>query len=129
MISAHALQILIPDCDDGCIRGVIPALMLGFSYSTFSSILWSHVARVVENRLLGTAFGLYTLVVNIEFCFTPVIVGWLQEHTAAQQGFMWSEIFFGIMGFCALICNLMMYGYDLKSKKAEKTNKRNEILD
>ena len=65
MIAAHVLQIMIPDCDDACARGMIPSLMLGFSWSTLSCIMWSNIAKYVEARLLGTAFGIYALVANL----------------------------------------------------------------
>jgi hypothetical protein len=61
MFFAHILQIIIPDCDDGCFRGVIPSILLGISYAAYSAILWSNVAFVVPEKTLGTAFGILSV--------------------------------------------------------------------
>jgi uncharacterized membrane protein len=81
---SHFLQIILPDCDDACFRAVVPSILLGISYSTYSCILWSNVAFVVPEKTLGTAFGILAVVQNIVGSVSPYVVGYLNDNTTAQ---------------------------------------------
>ena len=63
MLIAHCLQLVIPMCEGSDCRHILPVLplvLLGFSYSTYSVVLWGSLPYMVEARTLGTAFGICT---------------------------------------------------------------------
>jgi len=61
MIIAHAMQLVIPTCDDRCWYSVVPSVLLGLSYSIYAVVLWGSLPYLVEARTLGTAFGICTV--------------------------------------------------------------------
>ena len=75
-----------------------------FSKATNTAAMWPSVALIVEEKKLGTAYGLMTMIQNIGLTTFNVLVGWAND-TSAVNGItdyslgMW---FFSITGFVGL---------------------------
>ena len=89
MVLAHCLNLILPMCDEdqGCgkIMPVIPLILLGFSYSTYSVVLWGSLPYMVEARTLGTAFGICTACQNLGTFLAAPIIGYLTRSEDARQ--------------------------------------------
>ena len=45
------------DCKETCEIFLLPLIMMGFSYSMFTGILWPAIGLVVKPNMIGTAYG------------------------------------------------------------------------
>jgi MFS family permease len=96
---------------------VVPSVLLGISYSTYSAILWANVALVVPEKTFGTAYGLLAVIQNVGSTVAPYIVGYINDSTTTQHGYFWSEIFFIAVSLLALASDSVIWYYDRKYKK------------
>lgn len=82
MLFAHCILFFIPILFDGSgttitILHIIPLILLGFSYSTYSVVLWGSLPYMVEARTLGTAFGICTAFQNLGTLLASPVIGML----------------------------------------------------
>jgi len=62
----------------------IPMAMMGVAFSGIPAIMWPSVAYVVEDKKLGTAYGLMTMIQNIGLFGFNLLVGWANDHWGAS---------------------------------------------
>jgi len=75
-------------------------VVLGFSFSLVSAVLWPVVPLIVENKITGTAFGLIFMIQNIGLTLFPIANGALLDRTA---GYTASQLMFASLGVFGLI--------------------------
>jgi len=84
----------------------VSTALIGISFSLVPAVLWPAVSMLVEQRRLGTAFGLMTMLQNIGLTVCNVAVGWLNDanHAGADNpdGYLPMLVFFGVLSFLAL---------------------------
>ena len=108
MVFAHFMQLLIPDCLDGCKISLAPLFMLGISYSTYAVAQWGALPNIVDKKALGTAFGIVNVFENIGTVVAPPILGWIETNTKNHMhGYFWVEIFFVAVAIISLGFNLL----------------------
>ena len=86
----------------------VPMAMMGIAFSLIPAVMWPSVAYVVEERRLGTAFGLMTMIQNIGLTGFNLLVGALNDQGKAgaanpagyHAGMVWA---FSGLGFAALL--------------------------
>lgn len=86
----------------------VPMAMMGVAFSLVPAVMWPSVAYVVEERKLGTAYGLMTMVQNIGLTVFNLLVGALNDQAKAgaanpagyHAGMVWA---FSSFGFLALV--------------------------
>ncbi len=61
----------------------ISTAMIGVSFSLVPAVMWPSVAYLVEERKLGTAYGLMTMVQNVGLTIFNLAGGWLNDHYEA----------------------------------------------
>lgn len=61
----------------------VPMSMLGLAFSLVPAIIWPSVAYIVDQKTLGTAYGLMTMIQNIGMASFNWILGWANDHSAA----------------------------------------------
>ena len=85
----------------------IPVAMLGISFSLIPAILWPSVAYIVEERRLGTAYALMTLLQQIGWGTMNWLIGWSNDHWAASaqnpSGYFPGMWIFSCLGFLGLL--------------------------
>jgi MFS family permease len=89
-------------------------VFLGVSFSLVLAVLWPAVARYVEARQLGTAYGLMTMmqqaglvVANLAAGYVNDVSGASAENPAGYDAMLW---FFGLLGLAAFVlATLLMY--------------------
>jgi nitrate/nitrite transporter NarK len=55
---------------------ILPIMLLGIVFSLVPAAMWPSVARMVEEKRLGTAYGLMSAIQNFGLFFVPLAIGW-----------------------------------------------------
>ncbi len=84
----------------------IPIFMLGIAFSLIPAIMWPSVAYLVEQKRLGTAYSIMTLIQQIGVFAFNYLLGWSNDISQASAenpgGYamgMWILSILGIVGF------------------------------
>ena len=78
---------------------IVPMAVLGFAFSLVPAALWPAVPLIVEEKSVGTAFGLITMVQNFGLAAFPWIVGSLRDVTQTYTAGMMVFASLGVAGF------------------------------
>lgn len=57
------------------VLAVIIIVILGVSFSLVPAALWPSVPKIIDNKILGSAYALIFWIQNIGLCFVPKIIG------------------------------------------------------
>lgn len=87
-------------------------VVLGFSFSLVSAVLWPTVPLIVEAKSVGTAFGLITMIQNIGLALFPWLNGKLR---VATQSYVASQLMFAALGFLGFVFALLLLRSDKKA--------------
>jgi len=84
----------------------VPMAMMGISFSLIPAVMWPSVAYIVDQRRLGTAYGLMTMIQNMGLAGFNLMVGWANDFESAgadnPDGYalgMWIFSVLGLLGF------------------------------
>ncbi len=90
----------------------VPIAMMGIAFSLIPAVMWPSVAYIVDEKRLGTAYAVMTLIQQIGVMAVPLVIGFLNDHYQASAGNpaghiagMWA---FSILGFLALFFAVML---------------------
>lgn len=92
----------------------IPMIVLGMSFSLVPAAMWPAIPLMVEEKRLGTAFGLMTLIQNIGLTVFPWIAGKITDISGGD--YTRAMVMFASLGFMGLIFSIFL-------KLAEKKEK------
>ena len=62
----------------------VPMAMMGVAFSLIPAVMWPSVAYIVDQRRLGTAYGLMTMIQNIGLAGFNLLVGWANDYGSAS---------------------------------------------
>lgn len=94
LLAAFIIFIQIENCDK-CLLSKVPLFMMGITYSSYATVQWAIIPYLVEEKFLGTAFGVLTVIQNLLTVAIPPITGLIKENTSEiNMGYTWVEIFF-----------------------------------
>jgi MFS-type transporter involved in bile tolerance (Atg22 family) len=77
-----------------------PMMMLGAAFVLVPAAMWPAVPLIVKKELVGSAFGLITMIQNIGLALFPFLNGKLRDIT---QNYTASMIMFASLGVAGLI--------------------------
>ena len=83
----------------------IPMAMMGFSFALIPAVMWPSVAIIVEEKKLGTAYGLMTMIQNIGLAGFNFLIGFTNDFSGGYSAGMW---LFSILGFLGLFFSIML---------------------
>ena len=86
-------------------------VVLGVSFSLVPAALWPSVPKIIDEKILGSAYCLIFWVQNIGLCLVPVLIGNLREATG---GYLVPMIVFAAFGVLALVFSLLLKKEDKK---------------
>ncbi len=97
-------------------------LILGVSFSLVPAALWPSVPKIIDEKILGSAYCLIFWVQNIGLCLVPMLIGKVLEATGGYQAPM---IIFSSFGILAFIFSFFLkvedrkkgYGLEIPNKK------------
>jgi MFS family permease len=90
----------------------VPVAMMGIAFSLIPAVMWPSVAYIVDEKRLGTAYALMTLIQQLGVMGMPLVIGFLNDHYIASAENpaghipgMWA---FTVLGFFALFFAVML---------------------
>ena len=113
-------------------------VILGTAFSLVPASMWPSIPKIVEDRYLGSAYGLIFYIQNIGLLLVPILIGWAvtqsnpgvaEQIAAGVEGAKYNytvpELIFAGFGFMAIILSLVLkrvdakqgYGLELPNKK------------
>jgi MFS family permease len=93
----------------------IPMFVLGIAFSLVPAAMWPAVAVIVEEKRLGTAYGLMTSIQNLGLFAFPILAGWVTdlnnpgitsemlEKGTATLDYTWTMMLFAGIGLMGLV--------------------------
>jgi MFS family permease len=87
------------------IHPAIPMAVLGISFSLVPAAMWPSIPFIVEERRLGTAYGLMTLIQNVGLFFFPILIGTVRDRTGNYTA---SMLIFSLLGFLGLFFSVLL---------------------
>ncbi|MDH3496870.1 MAG: MFS transporter [Gemmatimonadota bacterium] len=85
---------------------LVPMAMMGVAFSLIPAVMWPAVAYLVDERRLGTAYGVMTMIQNIGLAGFNFLIGWANDVAGASAanpgGYalgMWIFSGLGFVGF------------------------------
>ncbi|MFO7652429.1 MAG: MFS transporter [Candidatus Krumholzibacteriia bacterium] len=101
----------------------LPMAFMGMAFSLVPAALWAAVPLLVEQRRLGTAYGLMTMVQMVGMTLVPVVAGSLSDRTGGYGAAM---VLFGLLGTLGLLFAVLLlrrergpHGHGLERPSAE----------
>ncbi|MBR1878962.1 MAG: MFS transporter [Paludibacteraceae bacterium] len=101
---------------------LVTILVLGVSFSLVPASMWPSVPKIIDEKVLGSAYCLIFWVQNIGLCLVPLLIGKLR---VATNGYLVPMIVFASFGVLAFLLSLALkvedkrkgYGLELPNKK------------
>jgi MFS family permease len=90
----------------------VPIALMGIAFSLIPAVMWPSVAYLVEERRLGSAYALMTLIQQVGLFILNWMVGWANDYRGASeqnpQGYALGMIFFSVLGFVGFFFSYML---------------------
>ena len=101
---------------------LVTVLVLGVSFSLVPASMWPSVPKIIDEKVLGSAYCLIFWVQNIGLCLVPLLIGKLR---VATDGYLVPMMVFASFGVLAFLLSLALkvedkkkgYGLELPNKK------------
>ena len=91
----------------------IPVTMMGIAFSLIPAVMWPSVAYIVDEKKLGTAYALMTLIQQIGVAGFVWLVGKANDisHASAENpdGYVLGMWVFSILGIIGLLFSFLLY--------------------
>ncbi len=91
----------------------IPVSMMGVAFSLIPAVMWPSVAYIVDEKKLGTAYALMTLIQQIGVAVFVWLVGKANDISAASadnpDGYNLSMWAFSLLGIVGLVFSFLLY--------------------
>lgn len=130
MMMIGALIMILCHCIFAFVLPVVPSkalalctiLVLGVSFSLVPASMWPSVPKIIDEKVLGSAYCLIFWVQNIGLCLVPLLIGTLRVLTGGYQVPMIVFASFGVLAFLLSISLKVEdkkkgYGLELPNKK------------
>lgn len=134
---SHLIFALVPAAAFTSFIAYATIVILGLAFSLVPASMWPSVPKIVEDRFLGSAFGLIFWIQNIGLLAVPILIGWsigaanpgVAEAIAAGESVKYDytvpELIFAGFGVLAMIMSVVLkrvdknksFGLDLPNKK------------
>lgn len=123
MIVCHLSFAFILPAFPSKVLALILIVTLGVSFSLVPAALWPSVPKIIDEKILGSAYCLIFWVQNIGLCLVPLLIGVVLEGTG---GYTAPMIIFSSFGVLAFILTFLLKiedkrkGYRLEEPNVEK---------
>ncbi len=122
MIICHSVFAFVLPAYPSKTLALVTILVLGVSFSLVPASMWPSVPKIIDEKVLGSAYCLIFWVQNIGLCLVPLLIGKLRVKT---DGYLAPMIVFASFGLMAFFLALMLkvedrrkgYGLELPNKK------------
>ena len=125
MIACHSVFAFVLPAYPSKTLALITILVLGVSFSLVPASMWPSVPKIIDEKVLGSAYCLIFWVQNVGLCLVPLLIGKLR---VATNGYLVPMIVFASFGVLAFILSLALkvedrrkgYGLELPNKKKDE---------
>ena len=122
MIACHSVFAFVLPAYPSKTLALVTILVLGVSFSLVPASMWPSVPKIIDEKVLGSAYCLIFWVQNIGLCLVPLLIGNLR---VATDGYLVPMIVFASFGVLAFLLSLALkvedkrkgYGLELPNKK------------
>ena len=122
MIVCHSVFAFVLPTYPSKTLALVTILVLGVSFSLVPASMWPSVPKIIDEKVLGSAYCLIFWVQNIGLCLVPLLIGKLR---VATNGYLVPMIVFASFGVLAFLLSLALkvedkkknYGLELPNKK------------
>ena len=122
MIACHSVFAFVLPAYPSKVLALVTILVLGVSFSLVPASMWPSVPKIIEEKVLGSAYCLIFWVQNIGLCLVPLLIGKLR---VATNGYLVPMIVFASFGVMAFLLSLSLkvedkkkgYGLEFPNKK------------
>ncbi len=111
MIACHLCFAFLLPAFPSKVLAVTIIVVLGVSFSLVPAALWPSVPKIIDEKILGSAYCLIFWVQNIGLCFVPKIIGSLRQSTGS---YLVPMIVFSSFGVLAFIFSILLKNEDSK---------------
>ena len=127
---------ILPECKGNDVLGVIVAyitiLVLGASFSLVPASLWPSVPKLVDSKIIGSAYALIFWIQNIGLWLFPLLIGKIltstnpeiaenvasgkisEEVASVSYNYVWPLVMLAVLGVAALLLGLLLKVIDRK---------------
>jgi len=122
MIVCHSVFAFVLPAYPSKTLALATILVLGVSFSLVPASMWPSVPKIIDEKVLGSAYCLIFWVQNVGLCLVPLLIGKLRVATNGYLVPMIVFASFGVLAFC-LSLSLKVedkkkgYGLELPNKK------------
>ena len=122
MIACHCIFAFVLPAYPSKLLALITILVLGVSFSLVPASMWPSVPKIIDEKVLGSAYCLIFWVQNVGLCLVPLLIGKLR---VATNGYLVPMIVFASFGVLAFILSLALKVEDRrKGYGLEEPNKK-----
>lgn len=125
LIACHlTFAFILPGFKGNMVGGIIVAyltiLVLGASFSLVPASLWPSVPKLVDAKIIGSAYALIFWIQNIGLWLFPLLIGKVLDNTnpgvtdPTQFDYTWPLVMLACLGVAALILGLVLKAVDKK---------------
>ena len=122
MVICHSIFAFVLPIYPSKVLALCTILVLGVSFSLVPASMWPSVPKIIDEKILGSAYCLIFWVQNIGLCLVPMLIGKLRVST---DGYVVPMIVFASFGVIAFVLSLALkvedkkkgYGLELPNKK------------
>lgn len=124
---SHLIFALVPAAAFTPFVAYATIVILGIAFSLVPASMWPSIPKIVEERFLGSAYGLTFWIQNIGLLAVPILIGWalstanpgVAEAIAsgdltAQYNYTVPELIFAGFGVLAMIMSVVLIRVDKK---------------
>jgi len=113
LIIAFFMSMMAPECHQ-CNNEIYPLVLTGIGYSIYAAAIWGSIPYVVDENVVGSAFGVTTAIQNIGLCIAPTLVGYIKDMTKeVDHGFFWVHAYFLGINIFGFILSALLYYIDI----------------
>jgi MFS family permease len=135
---SHLIFALVPAASFTPLVAYATIVILGLAFSLVPASMWPSIPKIVEERFLGSAYGLTFWIQNIGLLAVPILIGWALTASnpgvaeaiaagdlSAKYDYTVPELIFAGFGVLAMILSLVLkyvdkqkgFGLDLPNKR------------
>ena len=92
-----------------------PLALMGVGHAVFTVVIWSCIPYTVPKHLVGTAFGVTTVVQNIGLTVSPFIAAACLDIDP-DYGWTWLMMFFCLLCVIGIVVIMWLYYNDINNK-------------
>ncbi|OMJ89247.1 hypothetical protein SteCoe_8635 [Stentor coeruleus] len=110
-------------------KPILPMIFLGLNglaYSTYITVFWTCIPFIVEEKVIGTAYGGCYSCVNLGFFVIPMLIGYIQENTSSMHGYLWVNVLLIVLGFIGILTAFVVYRIDINAGRILDSEKPTE---